>query len=125
MLPRIDFRHLFEAFRAAELRAAIGFLLLCVVYFPTASPIFADDLQLADLIDEALQNSPEIKAAGASASAAGHRIPQVQSLADPMVMVGYQNEGFDKFTYGESKDAQWMFSASQMVPYPGKRDAER
>jgi outer membrane protein, heavy metal efflux system len=78
-------------------------------------------LQLADLINEALQNSPEIKAASATATAAKHRIPQAQSLADPMVMVGYQNEGFNKFTYGESKDAQWMFSASQMVPFPGKR----
>jgi outer membrane protein, heavy metal efflux system len=121
MLPRIEFRHLVEALRVALPRIAIGISLFCIVYFPTPSPVFADGLRLTDLIDEALHNSPEIKAAGASASAARHRIPQVQSLADPMVMIGYQNDGFDKLNYGESKDAQLMFSASQMVPYPGKR----
>jgi outer membrane protein TolC len=38
-----------------------------------------------------------------------------------MFMFGYQNEGFDKYTYGKSEDAQWMFSLSQMFFFPGKR----
>jgi outer membrane protein TolC len=37
-----------------------------------------------------------------------------------MFMFGYQNEGFKKYNFGESPDAKWMFSASQMFPYPGK-----
>ena len=36
-------------------------------------------------------------------------------------MVGYQNEGWDRYTYGDMQGAQWMFSASQMLPFPGKR----
>ena len=104
--------------------AAVGVFFFCAVFFLPAAPAVSGEtgqLQLADLIGEALQNSPEIKAAGAGASAARHRIPQAQSLADPMVMVGYQNDGFSRFNYGESKDAQLMFSASQMLPFPGKR----
>ena len=37
-----------------------------------------------------------------------------------MFMFGYQNEGYDRYTYGEMQGAQWMFSASQMFPFPGK-----
>lgn len=81
----------------------------------------ASDLRLQDLIAEALQKSPEILATDARARAAGHRIPQAGSLPDPMVMFGYQNEGWERYTFGKEPDAQWMFSASQMFPFPGKR----
>jgi outer membrane protein TolC len=121
MSGRIDAgRFLDSCIRAAGQRVR-GIALLLAVFFLSVSNLSAGGLQLDDLIGEALLNSPEIKAAGATASAAGHRIPQVQSLADPMVMFGYQNDGFDKLNYGNSKDAQLMFSASQLIPYPGKR----
>lgn len=81
----------------------------------------ADEVGLQDLISEALQKSPEILASEAQARAAGYRVPQAGSLPDPMVMFGYQNEGWDRYTYGKEPDAQWMFSASQMFPFPGKR----
>jgi outer membrane protein TolC len=85
-----------------------------------AAPAAAFDLNLQELIDEALHNSPEILAAKARSAAAGHRVPQASSLPDPMLMTGYQNEGLTGYTYGDSSDAQWMFSASQMFPFPGK-----
>jgi cobalt-zinc-cadmium efflux system outer membrane protein len=91
-------------------------LVLCL-----ASAVFAQELKLNDLIEEALKNNPEILAAQARAEAAKYKIPQASSLSDPMVMFGYQNEGWNKYTYGEMQDAQWMFSASQMFPFPGKR----
>jgi cobalt-zinc-cadmium efflux system outer membrane protein len=84
------------------------------------APAAAGDLQLQELVDEALQNSPEILAAQARAVAAKHRVPQASSLPDPMLMTGYQNDGFTGYTYGNSSDSQWMFSASQTVPFPGK-----
>jgi outer membrane protein TolC len=65
-------------------------------------------------------NNPEILSAGARTAASGYKIPQAGSLPDPMFMVGYQNEGFEKYTLGKERGAQWMFSASQMFPYPGK-----
>ena len=94
--------------------------LVVVVAIWLAAPAAASDLNLQDLIDEALHNSPEILAAKARSAAAGHRVPQASSLPDPMLMTGYQNEGLTGYTYGDSSDAQWMFSASQMFPFPGK-----
>ncbi len=75
---------------------------------------------LDGLVDEALKNSPEIQASQARIEAARLRIPQVKSLPDPMLMFGYQNEGFDRYTYGEMSGSQWMFSASQQFLFPGK-----
>ncbi|MBA4371757.1 MAG: hypothetical protein C0402_02720 [Thermodesulfovibrio sp.] len=78
-------------------------------------------LVLDHLIDEALKNNHEIIAAEARLAVAGYKIPQAMSLPDPMFMFGYQNEGWKRYTYGEMQGAQWMFSGSQMFPYPGKR----
>jgi cobalt-zinc-cadmium efflux system outer membrane protein len=94
--------------------ALLGTLLL-------AGSAFAQDLKLADLIDEALRNSPEIQAYGARIDAARQRVPQARSLPDPMLMFGYQNEGFERYTYGEEQGAQWMFGATQQFLFPGKR----
>jgi len=79
------------------------------------------DLVLPALIDEALKGNPEILASEARLQAARYRIPQASSLPDPALSAGYQNEGIDKYAYGTSPDAKWMFSLSQMFPYPGKR----
>lgn len=81
---------------------------------------FAQELRLEPLLEEALERSPEILVAKARARAAHHKVPQARSLPDPMFMTGYQNEGWKRYTYGEMPDAQWMFSGSQMIPFPGK-----
>src|SRR5664279_4801686 len=94
--------------------ALLGALLL-------AGSAFAQDLQLADLVDEALRNNPEIQAFGSRIEGARQRIPQAKSLPDPMLMFGYQNEGFDRYTYGEMSGSQWMFGATQQFLFPGKR----
>ncbi|MBE3117105.1 TolC family protein [Candidatus Bathyarchaeota archaeon] len=92
----------------------LSFLLLAASYG-------GNDPVLTGLVDEALKNSPEIQASQARIEAAKLRIPQVKSLPDPMFMFGYQNEGFDRYTYGEMSGSQWMFSASQQFLFPGKR----
>lgn len=92
----------------------LSFLLLAASYG-------GNDPVLTALVDEALQNSPEIQASQARIEAARLRIPQVKSLPDPMFMFGYQNESFDRYTYGEMSGSQWMFSASQQFLFPGKR----
>ncbi len=78
-------------------------------------------LTLPSLIDEALLHNHELLVAEARWRTASYKIPQATSLPEPMVMVGYQNEGWDKYTYGEMEGAQWMYSVAQMFPYPGKR----
>jgi len=96
-------------------------LLLFTVYcLLSAGKAFAEELKLQPLIDEALKNNHELIASGLKAATSKYKIPQVQSLPDPMFMFGYQNEGYDRYTYGEMQGAQWMFSASQMFPFPGK-----
>jgi len=82
---------------------------------------FAQELKLSDLTEEALKNSPDILASQSKIEAARYRVPQVKSLPDPMFMFGYQNEGFNRYTYGEEQGSQWMFSASQQFLFPGKR----
>ncbi|MCX5844099.1 MAG: TolC family protein [Deltaproteobacteria bacterium] len=85
------------------------------------TPAYAQELKLSDLVEEALKNSPEILASQAKIEAARYRIPQAMSLPDPMFMFGYQNEGFNRYSYGEEQGSQWMFSASQQFLFPGKR----
>ena len=91
------------------------FLLLCTNAFAQEPP-----LSLKDLIDEALKSNPEIQAAEAKASAMSERISQAGSLPDPILSTGYQNGGFNGYTYGESVDSWWTFSLSQTFTYPGK-----
>ena len=95
-------------------------VLLTVYLVVCSSHVFAEDLNLQDLIDEALKNNHEILITESRVAASEYRIPQVKSLPDPMLMFGYQNEGWKKYTYGESIMAWWMFSASQTFPFPGK-----
>ncbi len=96
--------------------------MICVLMFLvfSVSSAFAEELKLKALIEEALKNSPEILAAQQRVSASRYRIPQAESLPDPMVMFGYQNEGWNKYSFGEMQMSWWMFSASQMFPFPGK-----
>jgi outer membrane protein TolC len=90
-------------------------------FFFNSSPARAgDEIKLQDLIEEALRNNPSIHSSESRLAAAGFRVPQAGSLPDPMLMFGYQNEGWDRYTYGEMLMAQWMFSLSQMFPFPGK-----
>ncbi len=100
------------------------FFALCaaglLLFVPQAS-VWAGELQLQDLIDEALHASPEIQAARAKALASSFRVPQTMSLPDPMVMAGYQNAGTNRFTFNEMSDSQFMLSASQQFFFPGKR----
>jgi outer membrane protein, heavy metal efflux system len=110
---------------AAELfpKLVLGFIpvIFAMAVFLLGTSAFAQELKLSGLIEEALKNSPEIKASLSKIEAARYRIPQATSLPDPMFSFGYQNEGFDRYSYGEEQGSQWMFSASQQFLFPGKR----
>jgi outer membrane protein TolC len=96
------------------------FAVSCLLF---ANSAFADELKLQPLIDEALKNNPEILVSESRATAAGFRIPQAESLSDPMFMIGYKNDGTrDLYSFNKemAADSEWMFSVSQMFPYPGK-----
>lgn len=94
--------------------------LAAVLWMISIHAASAQDLFLKDLIDEALRSNPEIRAAEARAASVAQRISQEASLMDPMLSLGYQNEGLDGYTYGEMPDSQWMVSLAQTFPFPGK-----
>lgn len=98
-----------------------AWLFLFILALPWTAAWAQDDLLLRNLITEALKNSPEIQASASRLEAAHLRTPQAGSLPDPMFMVGYQNEGFERYTYRREEGAQWMFSLSQQFYFPGKR----
>ena len=93
-------------------------LLILGLAVPSAQ---ADELVLRDLVEEAVKNNRDIRAAERRVEAYRQKIPQAGSLPDPMVGVGYQNDTLNNYTYGESPDSKWMFEASQMFPFAGKR----
>jgi outer membrane protein, heavy metal efflux system len=99
-----------------SLWGVLGLLLLFSTYAPAQDP----PVSLKDLVDEALKNNPEILSAEAKAASASERISQSASPADPMLSVGYQNGGFNGYTYGNSQDSWWMLSLAQTFPFPGK-----
>ena len=115
----------FHATRTSRIGSAAlwaGLLLLCWLTSVPAMASAADQpLRLQDLIDECLKNSPELRAFEARVDASKYRIPQAKSLPDPMLMFGYQNEGWRRITIGEETRAYGMFSLSQMFFFPGKR----
>jgi cobalt-zinc-cadmium efflux system outer membrane protein len=82
----------------------------------------AETETLEPLIREALANNRELRSVESRIPAADFRIAQAWGLPDPMVSIGYQNEGLTRYNYGDSPDAQWMYSVSQTLPFFGKRD---
>jgi cobalt-zinc-cadmium efflux system outer membrane protein len=81
----------------------------------------AVSLELEPLIQEALKNNHEVWVSEAKWRGATSKIKLAGSLPDPMVMIGYQNEGWSKYSYGKTEGAQWIWGVSQMFPFPGKR----
>jgi hypothetical protein len=109
-----------DAGKPRWLRCVFLCILSVVLLISSICTANADEIRLKNLIEEALQKSPQVLASESRALAAGYRVPQAGSLPDPMIMFGYQNEGWERNTFGKESDAQRMFSASQMFPFLGK-----
>jgi outer membrane protein, heavy metal efflux system len=98
----------------------LSFLMSFLLY-PANESAAQETIVLQDLIDDCLKNSPELRAFESRVEASKYKIPQAKSLPDPMLMFGYQNEGWRRVTIGEETQAYGMFSLSQMFFFPGKR----
>src|SRR5215471_19790021 len=98
--------------------------------WPVGAPAVAEPqdaephLELRSLVREALENNPDIRAAQQRWEAAKAVVPQVKTLPDPMLNLGYEKVDEREVTYG----------FSQEIPFPGKlrlrgevatREAER
>lgn len=78
-------------------------------------------LNLKWLIQEAMDNNPEIIAAQKRLNAAKTKIPQAKSLDDPTVSIG----SFDMSNHplninGQTEMLQQRYGVSQKIPFPGK-----
>ena len=58
----------------------------------------AGELTLQDVIRKAVEKNPEMHLEHARAEALNYRVPRVQSFPDPVISVGYQNEGYEKYS---------------------------
>ncbi len=81
------------------------------------------DPVLCGLIAEALEKSPELAGGTTRVLAERARTQQAGALADPMVSVGYQNDGFTSLPLGRMDTTFFSLSATQWVTLPGKRGA--
>ncbi len=98
-------------------------ILFFMIISSTARVAGAEEpLTLQGLIREALDNNPSLKAYQERVDAARFREPQSGTLPDPMVRLGYVNEGFDRFSLGERPMSRVELGVSQTLPYPGKLD---
>jgi cobalt-zinc-cadmium efflux system outer membrane protein len=102
--------------------SSLSIIISLMILFLFRSPVFGEELDLGWLIDEALKNNREILMVTDKAAAAEHRIMPAQSLPDPMLTFGYQNTSLSTYNYNKDDFSYWIVSASQMFPYPGKRE---
>lgn len=86
----------------------------------TRSEQAAAAVRLDELIREALENNPAVKSALRRVEARRRRVPQVKSLPDPVVSVGWMG---DIKPFGVMRNDPSSFrslSARQQIPFPGK-----
>jgi outer membrane protein TolC len=100
--------------------------LLAVAMFASAGPAASDppaageDPVLAALVEEALAHNPDLRATAEAARAAKERPAQATALSDPVLGVGYTNEGW-AFSLGSMTMTNLAVTVSQDLPFPGKR----
>jgi outer membrane protein TolC len=78
------------------------------------------DAVLEALVEEALENNPDLRAAEEAAIAARQRPAQASSLPDPVLSANYTNDGWSP-SLGTMPDANLAVMVSQDLPFPGKR----
>lgn len=86
-----------------------------------AAPNFHNTTLLPDLIDEALQNNPEIQAALQEREAAQQRIAPAGALDDPQVEAGVFYMPIAASPFRSEDMTMKMIGLSQTLPFPGKR----
>ncbi len=96
-----------------------GFMLtpvavLCLLLFGTAHASDEPRLSLPSLMKEMLEHNPAIKAARQRWESAKAIVPQVQTLPDPSLQLGYQRMPMTEPLEGA------MYGFRQDIPFPGK-----
>ncbi len=79
------------------------------------------EAEVAALVAEALAKNPELIAVRGEAAAAAARVSPAGALPDPMITVGYENDGAAP-SLGTEPMTRLAFVAQQAFPFPGKLD---
>ncbi|MBL8114572.1 MAG: TolC family protein, partial [Acidobacteria bacterium] len=97
--------------------------LLILLNAPGAAQPVADSrngAELGRLIAEAVERNAEIAEARAIAEAARQRVRPASALPDPMLSLGYENDGAQP-SLGRQDMTRLQFMAQQALPFPGKQ----
>jgi len=110
------------------LTRSLYLLISCLVFL--SFPPFASGqpaqtrLNLDQLIEEALENNPEILAAKKRGEVYREKVPQASALEDPMLEFGVINLPTN-FSFREEDMTMKEIAISQKFPFPGKRPLMR
>ena len=97
-----------------------SFFILMLLPYSSSAQSEKPRLNVDQLVDEALQNNPEISAAKIKWEVFKEKIPQSYALEDPMFGFGIVNLPTN-FSFKEEDMTMKEFSISQKFPFPGKR----
>jgi outer membrane protein, heavy metal efflux system len=100
------------------------FFILILIPFPSSAQSEKPRLNVDQLIEEALQNNPEISAAKMKWEVFKEKIPQAYALEDPMFGFGIVSLPTN-FSFKDEDMTMKEFSISQKFPFPGKRPLMR
>lgn len=100
----------------------IRILIIGLVIFINNS--FAQHQSLQDLIDLALQVSPELKMFQAKINASESRIQQNTNLPDPMLTLGVMSLPLPSFSFNKDMMTAKVVGLSQEFPFPGTLSAK-
>jgi hypothetical protein len=100
------------------------FFILVLMPFPSSAQSEKPRLNVDQLIEEALQNNPEISAAKMKWEVFKEKIPQAYALEDPMFGFGIVSLPTN-FSFKDEDMTMKEFSISQKFPFPGKRPLMR
>ncbi len=101
-------------------------LLLFLIFLPLPSYAQSEKplLNVDQLVEEALQNNPEILAAKKKLEVFKEKVPQAFALEDPMLGFGIVNLPTN-FRFRDEDMTMKELSISQKLPFPGKRPLMR
>ncbi len=102
-------------------RAIFLVLILATAALAITDAAAQNTTPMQQVVREALNNNPEIRAAGRERDAASQRIAPAGALDDPMLEAGVINVPTNSFRFDREDMTMKMIGVAQRFPYPGKR----
>jgi len=98
--------------------------MLCLVVPASGADLPTPDDQLTALVEEALQNNPDLQAGRERWEMFQHKIAPARSLEDPVLGIAFSNYPIDSFQADQTPMTGNEIRIAQKFPFPGKLDAK-